>query len=454
MGGVRSNNSKFFIGKSFFSLLISLFFSSSLHSQQWETDSIKIWLNEYNTSKTEVGKLELLDNITTALCLEKPKEGIVYAKKLEELAIKLGNSEKLINAYLGASAACRELTRFDEALDFNLKAVKQAEKTHDTLNMAHSYNYLAIFYHVKYDHASAEKYYLKSLDYFKKVKDVKSQYIILSNLSDVYFNTGRKKEAESALERSVVGRKEYGDPSSIGRGYYTLGSFLVNEKKYKAGLLVLDSALTYLLRSGDSFFYFQTIVTKGVGLGLSNNFKASNDLLLVAITKDFVKNNPDLLYETYGCISRNYEKLNNVSEALKFARLEKVCGDSIFRRGNQEALSEAQAKFDTEKQEQQIELLNKESLIHETELRRQKTIKNTFIIGSIIVLAFSVLIFRSLQINRRDKKLISAQKEKLELKNKEVMDSIHYAKRIQSALLPSAKYVEKVISRLKNNSRS
>ena len=303
---------------------------------------------------------------------------------------------------------------------------------------------------MKLDYVSAEKNYLKSLELFRKLKDVRTQYILLSNLSDVYFNTGRVKEAEEALEKSVNGRKEYGEESSIGRGYYSLGSFLVNEEKYKEGLSTLDSALAYLLRSGDSFYYFQTMVAKGTGLCMARDHKASNDLMLEAITKDYVKNNPDMLYEAYGCISKNYEELGNVAEALKFARLEKTVGDSIFRTGNQAAISEAQAKFDSEKQEQQIELLNKESQIRETELSRQKMIRNSVIIGSIIVLAFAVLIARSLQINRRDKKLISAQKEKLELKNKEVMDSIHYAKRIQSALLPSSKYMEKAMSRLKN----
>jgi len=302
---------------------------------------------------------------------------------------------------------------------------------------------------VKFDYKSAEKYYLKSLGLFKAAKEIKSQFIIFGNLSDVYVNTNRKSEAEASLEKSIVGRKEYGNPASIGRGYYSLGSFLINEKKYKAGLLVLDSAMVYLQRAGDNFFYYQCIISKGSGLSLSENYKASNDLLLEAISADFIKNNPDLLYEAYGRISKNYEKLSKVNEALKYARLEKVCGDSIYRRGNAEALSEAQAKFDTERQAKEIELLNKESKINETELSRQKTIKNSFIIGSIVVLLFSILIFRSLQINRRDKKLISEQKENLELKNKEVLDSIHYAKRIQTTLLPNEKYVEKTIGRLR-----
>ena len=46
---------------------------------------------------------------------------------------------------------------------------------------------------------------------------------------------------------------------------------------------------------------------------------------------------------------------------------------------------------------------------------------------------------------------IEAQKKLIEEKNKEVIDSIHYAKRIQTSLLPTDKYIEKTITRLNSN---
>ena len=45
---------------------------------------------------------------------------------------------------------------------------------------------------------------------------------------------------------------------------------------------------------------------------------------------------------------------------------------------------------------------------------------------------------------------IEQQKNLVEQKNKEITDSIQYAKRIQNALLPSEKYVAKSIEKLKN----
>jgi hypothetical protein len=46
------------------------------------------------------------------------------------------------------------------------------------------------------------------------------------------------------------------------------------------------------------------------------------------------------------------------------------------------------------------------------------------------------------------KVLVDEAFAQLEEKNNEVMDSIHYAKRIQTALMPNEKYIEKTLNRL------
>ena len=51
--------------------------------------------------------------------------------------------------------------------------------------------------------------------------------------------------------------------------------------------------------------------------------------------------------------------------------------------------------------------------------------------------------------NKNARLSLSQQKEIIEEKNKEVTDSIRYAKRIQDALLPSEKFMERTLKRLK-----
>ena len=52
------------------------------------------------------------------------------------------------------------------------------------------------------------------------------------------------------------------------------------------------------------------------------------------------------------------------------------------------------------------------------------------------------------QLLRAKEDLISLQKEIIEVKQKEILDSIHYAKRIQTTLLPSNKYIERHLDKL------
>jgi hypothetical protein len=69
--------------------------------------------------------------------------------------------------------------------------------------------------------------------------------------------------------------------------------------------------------------------------------------------------------------------------------------------------------------------------------------------GFALLLIFAIFVYRSY---RQKQKLNSALVEKnleIEEKNKDIMDSIRYARRIQTSLLPTHKYIEKKISSLK-----
>ncbi len=447
MGRVKSNiNSSHFTGKVFSILLFSFFcFKISLA----QNDSVKIWIDRVERNPQD---LIALDGITFYLSYSDPKKCLEYSDKMLKLAEKNKNTGAIINAYVSKSIALRELARYSESLDLNLKAIKVAEQNKDSVNIGHTYTLLANFYHVTYKYQLAEKYYQEANKIFELINDKENQLIILSNLSDVYVNTGRPELAEAALEKSVKGKKESGDRGSIGISYYSLGSFLISQHKINKAAIILDSAIVYLTSVGDKYYYYQTLALKAEVLHQLGKFNESNEILLKLVNNTIIKDNIDLVEGAYRNMSRNFEKLNKPVEALKYARLEKKLSDSIFTKESLNALNEAQAKFDTDKKEKEIELLNKEKKINETELSRQKTIRNSFIVGSIIVIAFALFILRSLQINRRDKKLISEQKETLEHKNKEVTDSIRYAKRIQTALLPNDKYVERTLKRLNEKS--
>lgn len=62
---------------------------------------------------------------------------------------------------------------------------------------------------------------------------------------------------------------------------------------------------------------------------------------------------------------------------------------------------------------------------------------------AIAIAIIALVVYRSLSITKKQKEVIKQQKVMVEEKQKEILDSIHYARRIQMALLTSEKYIER-----------
>ena len=66
----------------------------------------------------------------------------------------------------------------------------------------------------------------------------------------------------------------------------------------------------------------------------------------------------------------------------------------------------------------------------------------------IIVAGVSFLAYRQ---KNKANEIISHQKQLVEEKQREILDSIHYAKRIQIALLPTEKYIKRTLKFLQKD---
>lgn len=118
----------------------------------------------------------------------------------------------------------------------------------------------------------------------------------------------------------------------------------------------------------------------------------------------------------------------------------------------------AQAKNELSKEDLSKQLLSNEfndvmekkqmeqeqqNAIAAAEMRRQRIILIFVSCFLVLVALLAVVIFRSLRVNQQKNKIITAQKHLVEEKQKEVLESITYAKRLQQAILPPQEYINK-----------
>ncbi|MFO0358691.1 MAG: PP2C family protein-serine/threonine phosphatase [Sphingobacteriaceae bacterium] len=99
------------------------------------------------------------------------------------------------------------------------------------------------------------------------------------------------------------------------------------------------------------------------------------------------------------------------------------------------------------KHEYELQLKEKEAnTLREVEKRKSENVlKNVFIVFSLAAIILLVLVFRNYREKKKAHEEVSNQNIVVERKNKEILDSITYAKRLQSAILPPQRIVKEYL---------
>jgi serine phosphatase RsbU (regulator of sigma subunit) len=145
---------------------------------------------------------------------------------------------------------------------------------------------------------------------------------------------------------------------------------------------------------------------------------------------------------------QHLEKVKITQEKLLLAQTNKLNQSEIIA---VKAVSASKQKelelLQQGKKIQELTIKNKEQELKQNqfEIQKQKQQKYYFLIGLLVVLIFASFIFRSLRIRSRQNRIISEQKTIVEEKQKEILDSIEYALRIQTAILPPNKIIKQYL---------
>jgi len=151
-------------------------------------------------------------------------------------------------------------------------------------------------------------------------------------------------------------------------------------------------------------------------------------------------------------ISQAYYNIGNFKESIDYYKKGSLLSDSIYNAENSKILYDMQTKYETTEKEKQNKLLEAENIISSKTIKQQQLITYFIIGGLLLTLLLAFFIFRGLKIQRKANAIISKQKEEVtqqkyivEEHQKEILDSIHYAKRIQNTLLAHKDFVNKYI---------
>ncbi len=302
-----------------------------------------------------------------------------------------------------------------KALKLSKSSLKLRIELKDSSGMASSYNNIATTYNNLKQYDSAVFYYEKSLDLAHLVESRSFYGNILNNIGHGYYLIGKDSLAEHYLKLALESRTDIGFYFGIGQTQNNLASLYFKRGQFDKAFALLQQSLEISVKYG------HTVIEKDASLYLSKVYFELGDYR-----------------KAYTHLRRTKDLADSIqasSQTREYAQMEyayqykqKHIADSL-ENASRIAIELKQEELRQYKEEQ--------------EKKRQK-FRYWVAIGIGLVMAVvSLILFRGYRQKAKSNKLIQIQKNEIEgqkdilqERNKEITDSINYAKRIQSAILP------------------
>jgi serine phosphatase RsbU (regulator of sigma subunit) len=349
-----------------------------------------------------------------------------------KLRQEIGNKSSIANSYSAIGSVYLLKGSYELALKYELLALHIFEKLADSAGINNSYNNLGFIY-------LSQNNYPLSLVCFLKVLGISEsnnfQFMISNsyrNIAYTYLKMGNYTKALNYYSRTLMLYEEEKYKLGIASCFIKIGFIYTKQNKYKEaeenllkGLVILKETgpkeeLRNFLNSSKEAYQILSDLDSMIALDSSTPFQERSEFAMMAL-----KN-----YKQYIVFKDSINRLDDNTKALK-----------------------QQMSYDFNKKVRSAKLKSDE------EINKQKIVRNSFIGGFLIVLIISVIIFHSLQTNLKAKSIIEHQKEIVEQqksvvenqkhiveeKNREITESIEYALRIQTAILPPKKIVKQYL---------
>jgi serine phosphatase RsbU (regulator of sigma subunit)/Tfp pilus assembly protein PilF len=387
-----------------------------------------------------------------------------YTKSLENYESSLKNYKK-INDLAGTASVLGNMGiihkiqgNYVKAIEYYNDGLKLHAESGDKQGVSSTLNNLGIIYYEQKDYEKAIEHYEGSLKLDRETDNVHGEALTLNNMGTLYLEIKDYENALSYFNDALMIEKKIDDKLGVSASMFNIANVYQNQKNYSKAMSIYKDCLKLRNEIGDKKGKAETLISIGeiyyhkkkYTAAKQSNFEALTIAQDVGSAND-IKNAAFNLYETL-------KSLNDNSNALEMYELYITMKDSIDSEENQKEIFrhefkityEKQAAADSVKTAEEKKVTDAQIAFSNAQLEKEQTQRYSLYGGLILLIIFGGFTYNRFRVSQKQKDLIEKQKSivdqafnTLEEKNTEIMDSIKYAKRIQTAILPPDKLVQK-----------
>jgi serine phosphatase RsbU (regulator of sigma subunit) len=363
---------------------------------------------------------------------------------------KLNNPDLLLSSYSKIGVIYYEKGKLNEALDYQLKALKLMELQGNKKYIAFTLNNISQIYHKLKNYEKEIEFLENAISLHNEFNDEYAIASAWSNIGNVYRIKGDIKKSYEYLYKAMEVFQKYDDKVSLAGVYSNIGFNYRFEKNNNEALKYYSKAFEMSNALNDRIGIALTAHNMSCVYTENGNYKLAEKFSLLAL-ENTDSDNVTQLSNTYRQLATIYGYLNQGKKAEECLNKYTELKEKTFNENFASQLAEMETRYETDKKELEISNLKNEQQIKDLTISKQQTRNFYLIILVIALLVLAGFIFYAFRSKSEANKLITVQKLEvenqkavIEEKNKEIVDSINYAKRIQHAILTSENEWKKI----------
>jgi tetratricopeptide (TPR) repeat protein len=394
--------------------------------------------------------------------------------KLSEAAVHLQMAMKIFERYKNGEmiAACKinlannfnNRGDISRALQLYSEALNAMEEYDLKEGIATALNNIANIYQLQGDYDKAIELYLRSEKIAKELNDVESMSTSLNNMALIHMEKKDYKSSREFFHRSMELSKQTGDKLGWSAALANLANVELRQKNFK---LALDLNLQSM-KIEEEIENFQGVAQSLYSAGFCCLVMGDNAKAIVYSEKSkemsLKMGLPREIAQAAVNLFQIYKIKGDYKKALENYELCIRMRDSISNQDTKKASIRSQLKYEYEKQAtadsvafaKEAEIKSAELSRQSAEIKAKKNQQYALFGGLFLVILFSIFMFNRFRVTQKQKVLIEHQKEiveeqkmLVEEKQKEILDSMRYARRIQMAQIPSESLMKRLLERTK-----
>jgi signal transduction histidine kinase/DNA-binding XRE family transcriptional regulator len=409
---------------------------SYIYQKNFNYNEALKWQEEAKSIFERIDNTRGLALINEAIGLAEVKQGyhdeslLSFSKALSGFE-KIDDTLSILKCYYHLGYSHYRMRNFDSTIYYYFKVLPFCDES-VTSNCIDVFNQLGATYTEIQKYDKATHYLNRSLDASLLKNDLRLAGIAVMNIAGNYFFQGKLDSCAMYLDQAIQLAEESGDEQGKVIGLNNLSIIYEENGQYdesmETALKAIDAARVINDRNimAGSYVQVMDMSTKMNKPTQAILYGDSAMTLLTDLKSDYH------FQQYYLSLSEAYIKQNDFRKAMEFKELYHAYSDSMVNEQKNQQIAEIETKYETEKKEQEIEILSTQNQLQAATIDRNRLLIALIAVSSILGVGIIFIFFR--QRNYKMKAQFESEKSALKSQQIEAVINTQEAERSRFAM--------------------